>query len=174
MRATGIVRRIDDLGRVVIPKEIRRTMKIKEGDPLEIFTGEGGEVVFKKYSTLAEFEGFATAAAKAVFGSIQRPIIVTDRDRVVAVAGTVSKEIVGSQITAVSYAALEKRKVVSVERRESFLVCENSQTVQAYAPIISCGDILGGVFLCGEDEEVSNEMLSALKIASNLIVFLVE
>ncbi len=174
MRATGIVRRIDDLGRVVIPKEIRRTMKIKEGDPLEIFTGEGGEVIFKKYSTLAEFENFASAAARAVFGSVQRPVIITDRDRVVSVAGTALKEIIGSQITAVSYSALEKRQLTAVLKHESFLVCENSPPVVAYAPIISCGDMLGGVFLCGEGGEISDEMLAALKIACNLLVFLIE
>ncbi len=174
MRATGIVRRIDDLGRVVIPKEIRKTMKIKEGDPLEIFTGESGEVVFKKYSTLAEFESFASAAAKAISGSLQKTVIVTDRDRVVAVGGTAAKELVGSQITAVSYAALEKRQLCAVARNESFLVCENSPQVMAYAPIISCGDMLGGIFLCGEGEGVGAEMLNALKIACNILVFLVE
>ena len=92
MKATGIVRRIDDLGRVVIPKEIRRTMRIREGDPLEIFTDRDGEVIFKKYSPIGELVNFASQYADTLHKTCTNPIIICDRDSVVAFAGVSKKE----------------------------------------------------------------------------------
>ena len=87
MKATGIVRRIDDLGRVVIPKEIRRTMRIREGDPLEIYTSRDGEVIFKKYSLLGGVEDFASELCETMSRSTGSVCAVTDRDTIIAVAG---------------------------------------------------------------------------------------
>ena len=87
MRATGIVRRIDDLGRVVIPKEIRRTMRIREGDPLEIYTDREGEVIFKKYSPIGEMNSFAAQYAEALHRTADMCVVITDRDAVIAVSG---------------------------------------------------------------------------------------
>ena len=92
MKATGIVRRIDDLGRVVIPKEIRRTMRIREGDPLEIYTSRDGEVIFKKYSLLGGMEDFATQLCETMSRSTGSICAVTDRDTVIAVAGGGKRE----------------------------------------------------------------------------------
>ena len=92
MKATGIVRRIDDLGRVVIPKEIRRTMRIREGDPLEIYTDREGEVIFKKYSPIGELQTFAAEYAETLQKTSGLPIFVTDRDAVIAVAGASKRE----------------------------------------------------------------------------------
>ena len=87
MKATGIVRRIDDLGRVVIPKEIRRTMRIREGDPLEIFVSNEGEVIFKKYSPISELGSIAAQYCEVLFRTAGYPVLITDRDHVVAVSG---------------------------------------------------------------------------------------
>src|SRR5690625_1604622 len=84
MKATGIVRRIDDLGRVVIPKEIRRTLRIREGDPLEIFVDREGEVILKKYSPISELGHFATEYAEALFDSLHEPVLICDRDEIIA------------------------------------------------------------------------------------------
>ena len=92
MKATGIVRRIDDLGRVVIPKEIRRTMRIREGDPLEIYTDREGEVIFKKYSPIGELVDFAGQYAESLYKTCGFPVAVCDRDSVIAVAGIPKKE----------------------------------------------------------------------------------
>ena len=92
MKATGIVRRIDDLGRVVIPKEIRRTMRIREGDPLEIYTDREGEVIFKKYSPIGELTGFAAQYAETLHKICNMAVIICDRDAVVACAGVSRKE----------------------------------------------------------------------------------
>jgi len=92
LKATGIVRRIDDLGRVVIPKEIRRTLRIREGDPLEIYVDREGEVILKKYSPVGELGDFAKEYADSLYEAIGHIICITDRDNVVAVAGASKKE----------------------------------------------------------------------------------
>ena len=89
MKATGIVRRIDDLGRVVIPKEIRRTMRIREGDPLEIYTDREGEVIFKKYSPMGELGSFASQYAETLHKTANMSVIISDRDAVIACAGAI-------------------------------------------------------------------------------------
>ena len=100
MKATGIVRRVDDLGRIVIPKEIRRTLKIREGDPLEIYTSRDGEVIFKKYSLLGGVEDFAAQLCETMSRSTGSICAVTDRDTVIAVAGGGKRELLGKHITA--------------------------------------------------------------------------
>ena len=92
MKATGIVRRVDDLGRIVIPKEIRRTLRIREGDPLEIYTDTDGGVIFKKYSPIGEMTSFATQYAEALTRTAGVPYVICDRDHVVAAAGVSRKE----------------------------------------------------------------------------------
>ena len=99
MKATGIVRRIDDLGRVVIPKEIRRTMRIREGDPLEIYTTKDGEVIFKKYSLLGGLEDFAAQFCDTLSHSTEFTAAVTDRDAIIAVAGVGKRELLGKTIS---------------------------------------------------------------------------
>ena len=99
MKATGIVRRIDDLGRVVIPKEIRRTLRIKEGTPLEIFTDREGEIILKKYSPIGELNIFAKEYAEALAQSSGMVACITDHDQVVAAAGQGSREYVGKPIS---------------------------------------------------------------------------
>ena len=100
MKATGIVRRIDDLGRVVIPKEIRRTMRIREGDPLEIFTDRDGEVIFKKYSPIGELSDFAAQICESLHKSTDAIAAVCDRDSVIAVSGASKREFVDKRVSA--------------------------------------------------------------------------
>ena len=111
MKATGIVRRIDDLGRVVIPKEIRRTMRIREGDPLEIYTSREGEVIFKKYSLLGGVEDFAAELCETMSRSTGSVCAVTDRDTVIAVAGGSKRELMGKRITPELEQIMESRKI---------------------------------------------------------------
>ena len=109
MKATGIVRRIDDLGRVVIPKEIRRTMRIREGDPLEIYTDREGEVIFKKYSPIGELAVFAAQYAETLHKTCQLAIVICDRDAVVASAGVPKKDYGDRKISAEFEDLIEKR-----------------------------------------------------------------
>ncbi len=98
MKATGIVRRIDDLGRVVIPKEIRRTLRIREGDPLEIFVDRDGEVILKKYSPISELGDFAKEYADALYDSLGHNVLVCDRDSIIAVSGVSKKEYLNKSV----------------------------------------------------------------------------
>ncbi len=98
MKATGIVRRIDDLGRVVIPKEIRRTLRIREGDPLEIFVDRDGEVILKKYSPIGELGDFATEYAESLHDVTGHTVLITDEDAVIAVAGAPRKEYMDKRV----------------------------------------------------------------------------
>ena len=112
MKATGIVRRIDDLGRVVIPKEIRRTLRVREGTPLEIFTDREGEIILKKYSPMVELAAFATQYAEAMAQATGMLVCITDREYVIAAAGTGKKEVEGEQLSEEMEEMIEKRSTV--------------------------------------------------------------
>mgnify|MGYP000532614951 CR=1 FL=1 len=125
MKATGIVRRIDDLGRVVIPKEIRRTLRIKEGTPLEIFTDREGEIILKKYSPIGELSTFAREYAEALAQTTGVLVCITDHDQVVAAAGHGSREIAGKRDQPASGEKLlriGKASVLILEKKEKFLL----------------------------------------------------
>ncbi len=151
MKATGIVRRIDDLGRVVIPKEIRRTMRIRDGDPLEIFTGPNEEVVFKKYSPVGEMSQFAVQYAEVMARACALPVLICDRDHVIAVAGESKKEYLERRLSPQLEEAMEERRVLSVEDCRLVVVEGKERPVGVMAPILAAGDIAGCVcILCDE------------------------
>lgn len=145
MRATGIVRRIDDLGRVVIPKEIRRTMRIREGDPLEIYTDHEGEVIFKKYSPIGELAQFASQYAETLHKTCGLAVAICDRDAVVATAGVPKREYVERKITADAESAMESRQLYSWRDGDGFSIVEGGHTVGCLMPIITDGDLTGCV-----------------------------
>ena len=113
MKATGIVRRIDDLGRVVIPKEIRRTLRIREGDPLEIFTDRDGEVILKKYSPISELGQFAKEYAETLYETLGTPALISDRDEMIAVSGLSKKDYLNRQLSPDLDEIMTGRKIVT-------------------------------------------------------------
>ena len=147
MKATGIVRRIDDLGRVVIPKEIRRTMRIREGDPLEIFTERDGEVIFKKYSPIGELSDFAAQICDSMNKSTDSIAAVCDRDSVIAVSGGAKRELMQKLISEELEKAMERRSAFRSERACTMPVTDSDERycVSVAAPIIAEGDLMGGV-----------------------------
>lgn len=150
MKATGIVRRIDDLGRVVIPKEIRRTMRIREGDPLEIFTDNDGEVVFKKYSPVGEMSPFANQYADVMSRACGLPVLICDRDHVVAVAGLSKKDYYERRISAQLEEIMEQRAmhVAKAGDQKRLQPVESMERYAAVAvPIVASGDVTGAVCL---------------------------
>ncbi len=154
MKATGIVRRIDDLGRVVIPKEIRRTMRIREGDPLEIYTSRDGEVIFKKYSLLGGVEDFAGQLCETMSRSTGCICAVTDRDTVIAVAGGGKRDLMGKRITDRLEQVMENRRIYQYTGESSPIpVSDGSDKLMTAvaAPILSEGDLLGLVLFIGTD-----------------------
>ncbi len=148
MKATGIVRRIDDLGRVVIPKEIRRTMRIREGDPLEIYTDREGEVIFKKYSPIGELASFASQYAETLQKICSMAVVICDRDAVIATAGVSKKEYFERKVSADLEDVIEGRGLYThKENRERMSVIEDggSHYVSCAMPIIADGDVVGCV-----------------------------
>jgi len=149
MKATGIVRRIDDLGRVVIPKEIRRTMRIREGDPLEIFTDANGEVIFKKYSPVGELSSTTRPYAEVLFRGTNLPIIITDRDRVIACAGLSKKEAIDRRVSSSLETLIENRSgFTAASGGERLRPVEGLEREAGVAyPIIGGGDVSGCVIM---------------------------
>lgn len=163
MKATGIVRRIDDLGRIVIPKEIRRSFRIREGDPLEIFTDAEGEVIFKKYSPIGELSNFANQYAEVLHKSGGLPIAIMDNDHVIAASGISKREILERRITRNIEELMENRAIhISTSEVPLINAIEGfSRKANVVYPIIYGGDVSGAVALI-EDE--SNELPSETDI----------
>ena len=147
MKATGIVRRIDDLGRVVIPKEIRRVLRIREGDPLEIFTEKDGEVIFKKYSPMGELAEFAAQICESLHKTSGAPAVICDRDTVITVSGGGRKDLMERHISAALEQIMENRRFYSAGEQAVLPILEGGEEpcVSVAAPIISAGDVLGCV-----------------------------
>lgn len=157
MKATGIVRRIDDLGRVVVPKEIRRTLRIREGDPLEIFTDREGEIILKKYSPIGELSLFAKQFAESIAQTTGHIAMVTDRDQFIAVAGTSKKEMLGKPVSReLENLMSERENVVAVKGEKGYIpigVEDDDYEQQAIMPIISEGDVIGAVLILSREKK---------------------
>ncbi|MCL2087853.1 MAG: AbrB/MazE/SpoVT family DNA-binding domain-containing protein [Oscillospiraceae bacterium] len=174
MKATGIVRRIDDLGRVVIPKEIRRTLRIREGDPLEIYTDNEGEVIFKKYSPIGEISTFASQYVEVLNKTGDLPAVVCDKDHVVAVAGLPKKEILERRVSPSLDEIMESRKTY-IYSEKSERTIRPIEGVDKHAlvcvPIVSSGDAIGVImFLSSDDKNTANDTQVKLVQAAALFI----
>lgn len=156
MKATGIVRRIDDLGRVVIPKEIRRTLRLREGTPLEIFTDREGEIILKKYSPMVELAAFAVQYAEAMAQSTGLMVCITDRDQVISVSGGPKKDYLQKPISRQMENIITERMTVNAVREDkSFIPVVSEEpdgvTAQVISPIICEGDAIGAVVILSRE-----------------------
>ncbi|OEH92636.1 stage V sporulation protein T [Bacillus solimangrovi] len=161
MKATGIVRRIDDLGRVVIPKEIRRTLRIREGDPLEIFVDRDGEVILKKYSPINELGNFAVEYAEALNESLGLTILISDRDTYITVAGGSKKEFINRSVGEKIEQVMNDRSTVMESSEQSFeLVDGVEETISSYVicPIVASGDPIGSVTIFSKEGKTVSEV----------------
>jgi len=159
LKATGVVRRIDDLGRIVIPKEIRRTLRIKEGDPLEIFTDKEGEVILKKYSPIGELSEFATGYAETLSKTTGHIACITDKDSVIAVSGGSKKEFLEQSLSNELEKLLENKEVYTSNDNNQIAlpIIQNDNKERRYNsqviyPIISEGDVIGSVILLAKEQ----------------------
>ena len=156
MNATGIVGRIDDLGRVVIPKEIRRTLRIREGDPLEIYTEKDGGVIFRKYSPMGDLQDFAAQICESIGKNTGRIAAVADRDSIIALSGAPRRELVDRRNSADLENLMEQRKSYRYSPGNVKLrAVEGSEKyyLGAAAPIVAQGDLMGCVMLLMDEEE---------------------
>ncbi|MEG1847758.1 MAG: stage V sporulation protein T [Lachnospiraceae bacterium] len=175
MKATGIVRRIDDLGRIVIPKEIRRTLRIRESDPLEIFTDREGEIILKKYSPIGEMGTFAKQYAESLAQVSGHTALIADRDQFIATAGGY-KNILGKSISKELEDKLGKRESVMARRGDKDFIMitddpTDEYTIEAIAPIIAEGDMIGAVVLIETDpkEKMSEVELKLVLSAAGFL-----
>lgn len=157
MKATGIVRRIDDLGRIVIPKEIRRTLRIRESDPLEIFTDREGEIILKKYSPIGEMNTFAKQYAESLAQVSGHAAIIADRDQFIAASGGY-KNVVGKSISKELEEKMDKRETFIAARGDrSFIQIfeqgDGEYMHEAVGVIICEGDVIGAVILLNDDNK---------------------
>ena len=173
MKATGIVRRIDDLGRVVIPKEIRRTMRIREGDPLEIFTEKDGEVIFKKYSPMGELADFAGQMCETLYKTTNCCTAIADRDTIITVCGAPRRELYNKQISDELERIMEGRGMYQRKAGEKPVPISDSTekyNVCVAAPILTEGDVMGCVVFFTDNENLLGEV--EFKLAQTVAGFL--
>ncbi|MPM26151.1 Stage V sporulation protein T [bioreactor metagenome] len=177
MKATGIVRRIDDLGRVVIPKEIRRTLRIREGDPLEIFTDREGGVILKKYSPIEELSEFSKEYSEALQQTIGHTVIISDKDNIISVSGSPKKEYLEKKVSSELEKIMNSRKAIILgegSEKSVALYSDEDETVynsQVIAPIMAGGDAIGAVMIVSKDSSVKFGDLE-LKLAETASAFL--
>ncbi|MCP8618177.1 stage V sporulation protein T [Salirhabdus salicampi] len=172
MKATGIVRRIDDLGRVVVPKEIRRTLRIREGDPLEIFVDREGEVILKKYSPINELGDFAKEYADALFDSLGHTVLISDRDEFIAVAGGRKKEFLNKKISTQIEKTMDERTVKMEKNEQTIEVTDGrEETFSSYvmAPIVANGDPVGCVIMISNDKNMDDAEKKAVETAAGFL-----
>ena len=178
MKATGVVRRIDDLGRIVIPKEIRKVLRIKEGDPIEIFTGREGEVILKKYSPIGELSEFASDYAETLAKTTGHIACITDKDSVVAVSGGSKKEFLEQSISKELEELMEDKEIYTSNQNNDMAIpiTKNDRqdrkfNSQVIYPIISQGDVIGSVILLSKEQnQKMNE--TEVKVAQSAAGFL--
>ena len=165
MKATGIVRRVDDLGRVVIPKEIRRNLRIREGEPLEIFVDREGEIILKKYSPIGELGNLAREYAAAINETINKAVLILDRDSVIAAAGISEKDFLGKGIGRFVERSMEERRALlfnyDKDKTEDSGIIDDDNIESKHffhselvIPIITQGDPIGAIVICSKEEDI--------------------
>ena len=158
MKATGVVRRIDDLGRIVIPKEIRKTLRIKEGSPLEIFTEKEGDIILRKYSPIGEILAFSSEYAESLAKVTDLIAIITDKDTVIAVSGTTKKDLLEQKISQDLEKIIDKREAVITDSKDAILITEKGNKekeakAQVIVPIISDSEVVGSIILLSKEQD---------------------
>ncbi len=178
MKATGVVRRIDDLGRVVIPKEIRKTLRIKEGDPLEIFTYREGQVILKKYSPIGELSEFATGYAETLSKTTGHIACITDKDTIIAVSGGPKKEFLEQDISQELEQLMEDKEIYTSKENSDIAMPitknnnqERKNNAQVVYPIVSNGDTIGSVILMAKEPNGKMDDVEK-KVAQSAATFL--
>ena len=178
MKATGVVRRIDDLGRVVIPKEIRKTLRIKEGEPLEIFTDKDGGIILRKYSPIAELTEFATEYAETLSKTTGHIAFITDKDTVIAVSGGSKKEYLEQNVSDELEQLMEDKEVYTSKENSDVAmpITQNDKNDKKYNsqivyPIISNGDTIGTVILLSKESNIKMNEVEK-KVAQSAATFL--
>ena len=185
MKATGVVRRIDDLGRIVIPKEIRKTLRIKEGTPLEIFTEDNGDIIFKKFSSIDNLNNISSTYAKCISKYLNMIVVITSKDSIIAVSGNNKIDILNKLISSDLESQLENRTLYVSTSNDTFInltdygnnlidnIKESNNSIstisQAIQPLILDSELIGSIILISKDKKIDKKEIDVLKITSLFI-----
>ncbi len=173
MKATGIVRRIDDLGRIVIPKEIRRTLRIREGDPLEIFIQNGGEITLKKHSTMGVLSNVVTVYSEILSKTTGHTVCFVDKEGVISVNGKLKKELNGKAVTEKLVNKLKEREVVVIKKNSTttFSLTESDPEYEEVLilPIIADSEVIGGILFLSDKEKIDTTEVKLAKTIGAII-----
>ena len=170
MKNTGVVRRIDDLGRIVIPKEIRKTLRIKNGESLEIFLSSDN-IVLKKYSPLESLLDFYKDYVDSIYSEIGNNIIIADRDKVIACSGNFEKKYLDKFISKKLDSIIQKREVITSKEKTKLSIISDFYINASYviAPIITSSDVVGAVIIFSTADEIDDFMIKTGIIASKFL-----
>ena len=171
MKATGIIRRIDELGRIVVPKEIRRNLRIKEGENLEIFVDSNENIVLKKHSLIKKMDDLAQNFTDAIYSFIKNNVIISDNNTILAASGNMKKEYLNKPISTELENKINRREEMIEKHNKSISIIEDKQINATYAisPIIVNGDTVGTVMIFSEDKEVDDIDYKLVQIASKFL-----
>ena len=171
MKATGVVRRIDELGRIVIPKEIRKTLRIKEGENLEIFIDGDENVVLKKYSLMNKIEDFAQSFTDSINSLLKHNILITDNDSVIAASGKYKKKYLNKPISSFLENLILKREKFLQNHNEKISIISGDEIEVTYAvsTIIPNGDVAGMVIIFNDEELIDETDFQICQIVSNFL-----
>lgn len=171
MKATGVVRRIDDLGRIVIPKEIRRTLRIREGDPLEVYVDNDGEVILKKYSHMGDLAEFAEEYVESIYSTVKQNIFITDRDKIIACAGPLKKKYINKSISEFLVRSIERRdNFIERHKKDIELIDGNVENgTFCISAIIANGDSVGLVIILSDTEDLTDIEEKTTQIAAQFL-----
>ena len=171
MQETGIVRRIDELGRVVIPKEIRKTLRIREGDPLEIYTDKE-ELILKKYSPVKSLENYAECMAKSIAEKTGGGVVITDTDNIIFVSGTRKKDMKGKRISTELLDVIKGRKSVTAAnngKKIPIYIGEDSPLCAIVSPIEEDGYCYGAIAIISEEKPVDPEVVKITSVCASFL-----
>ncbi len=171
MKATGVVRRIDELGRIVIPKEIRKTMHIREGENIEIFIDGEQNIVLKKYSAIKKLDDFASRLTDAIYSLLKCNIMITDTDHIVAISGPLKKELFGETLGQDMIKAIQKRESILEKNIQKLSITDDHSYEGSYIvhSIVSDGDVVGLVILLSTEDKVEETEEKIVHIASQFL-----
>ena len=174
MKATGIVRRVDELGRIVVPKEIRRVLHIREGEPMEIFTGREGEIILKKYSPIGDMSKYAKVLAESVAQATAHLVLISDYDQIISASGHGQEDYLGRGISdeLEDIIADQELKQTDGSKKNAIKVVESRQPVEAsmiIQPINSDGDAIGAVILIGSENSVNDADVKLAQVAAEFL-----
>ena len=171
MKATGVIRRIDELGRIVIPKEIRKTLRIKEGENLEIYIDENENIILKKYSFMNKIDDLAQDFTDSIYAQYKHDILIMDCDHIIAASGKKKKDYLGKLLSEEISEYITRRENRLETMKKEINIVDQKEIIGSYAfsPIIVLGDVAGMVFIFSDEDSIREEEYRMIQIASGLL-----